>query len=97
MIGWTIFAIEDKIELLTYLKSLFINDNIIDNFSLFEVGNNFILLIICIIASTPIINNIYKKISKNLIIKTLILTALLIINLAYLISSNYNPFLYFRF
>lgn len=97
IIGWCIFAIEDINVLLIYFKSLFINERLFDSFSLFEVLNNLILIIICILASTPLINKIYLKLSKQIILKNIILIGLFIINICYLVSSSYNPFLYFRF
>lgn len=97
LIGWTIFAIEDGTFLLEYLKSMFVNESLIDSFSLFEVLNNAFLLIVCIFTSTPIVNKIYLKLSKNIILKNVILIGLLIISSCYMVSSTYNPFLYFRF
>lgn len=97
LIGWCIFAIEDTSSLLIYIKSLFINNSLIDSFSLFEVLNNLVLIIVCILVSTPLINKIYLKLSKHIILKNVILIGLFIINICYLVSSSYNPFLYFRF
>ena len=60
-------------------------------------------MIICIIGSTPLMKNIYEKISKKSkegfvltadVVKILIVAGL---SVAFLISGSYNPFLYFRF
>lgn len=97
IIGWAIFAIEDFNEFFIFFKSLFINNSIYDSFSLYEILNNIGLIILCILFSTPIMNKIYGRFSKNCIFKNLILIVLFILNIAFLVSSSYNPFLYFRF
>ena len=60
----------------------------------------FIMLVIAIIASTPLIKNViniikYKKIIN--ILEPIYYISLLIITTAFLIDSSFNPFLYFRF
>lgn len=91
LIGWAIFM--DESGTFTILKSMFINTQIIDSFSLFEVLNNIVLIVLCCLFSTPLMNKIYNKIKY----KGIILMALFIMSIAFLVSSSYNPFLYFRF
>lgn len=97
VIGWTIFAIEDINSLQSYLKTMFsINSvNFVDSWFLYYIRNYGILFIISILFSLPI------KISKNntiiKITKTIVYIILFIITISYIISDNYNPFLYFRF
>ena len=62
------------------------------------------ILIVAIIASTPICKNIIEKLKKNNLINNIInilepfyIIILLLLVTAYLIDSSYNPFLYFRF
>jgi len=62
-----------------------------------------VLIIISIIASTPILKYFYSKIKetkyKNLvqILEVICYMILLTLTTAYLIDESFNPFLYFRF
>ena len=97
-ISWTIFKIEDINSLLVILRNMFIykssNINFIyTNSSLFF---NFIFIIPCIYFSIE-----HKKnTSSNIIIyniTNICYFILFIINIVFIIGSNYNPFIYFRF
>ena len=97
-ISWTIFKIEDINSLLVILRNMFIykssNINFIyNNSSLFF---NFIFIIPCIYFSIE-----HKKnTSSNIIIyniTNICYFILFIINIVFIIGSNYNPFIYFRF
>lgn len=93
LIGWCIFAI-DKINLLIlYLKNMFTLSY--SSEWIYYIRNYFLVILICVISSTPLILKIYNKINKN--IKSIILLVLFILSIAYLVDSTYNPFLYFRF
>ena len=97
VIGWTIFAIEDVNRLLEYLKIMFSigSYKFIDNNFLYFGRNYLILFIFAIILSMPIKIRNDKFVFK--IIKLVIYVILFIITISYIISDNYNPFLYFRF
>ena len=103
MIGWVIFAIDDMNLLSSYLKSMFlIGVPFINKYFIYYLKNYFIILIIGIIFSTPIIKkieNIEKSINKNYIyiLRIIIYLILFIITVSYLVNDTYNPFLYFRF
>ena len=103
MIGWVIFAIDDISILSSYLKSMFlIGVPFINKYFIYYFKNYFIILIIGIIFSTPIIKkieNIEKNINKNYIyiLRIIIYLVLFIITVSYLVNDTYNPFLYFRF
>jgi len=93
LIGWCIFAI-DNIELLfLYLKKMLTFSYSIE--WIYYIKNYFIILLICILCSTPLILEIYKKLNEN--IKVIIMFILFVLSIAYLVDSTYNPFLYFRF
>ena len=97
-ISWTIFKIEDINSLLVILRNMFIykssNINFIyTNSSLFF---NFIFIIPCIYFSIEHKkNNINNIIIYN--ITNICYFILFIINIVFIIGSNYNPFIYFRF
>ncbi|WP_291648097.1 MBOAT family O-acyltransferase [Clostridium sp.] len=93
IIGWCIFAITDITTLGIYIKKMFGMDFRSDWF--YYVRNYFIVIILCIISSTPIILKIYNKMNK--VIRSIVIVLLFIISVAYLVDSSYNPFLYFRF
>lgn len=102
-IGWTIFRLENTSDMLYALKTLFIYKpgNLIDfctqNYNVL-VAIPFLLL--GIIFSMPVYKYFKKLLDKN--IKTIIiyystLGILFLITVCFLISSTYNPFIYFRF
>ena len=97
VIGWTIFAIEDISSLQNYLKTMFsiYSVNFVDSWFLYYIKNYGILFIISILFSLPIKINKNNTIIK--ITKTILYIILFIITISYIISDNYNPFLYFRF
>ena len=96
LISWVIFSFTDINVMLTYLKKMFINTNIIDNTVLFSLKNYFLYYVIGIILSTRLIYKIKPNKVINIIIG-IIYVILFIITIASLVSDSYNPFLYFRF
>lgn len=93
IIGWCLFAITDITTLSIYIKKMFAMDFRSD--WIYYTRNYFIVIILCIIFSTPIVLKIYSKLNK--VIKSIIIVLLFIMSVAYLVDSSYNPFLYFRF
>ncbi|MGG7143245.1 MBOAT family O-acyltransferase [Clostridium nigeriense] len=93
LIGWCIFAIDNIKLLCLYLKKMFTFNYSIE--WIYYIKNYFIILLICILCSTPLILKIYNKLNDS--IKIIIMFALFILSIAYLVDSTYNPFLYFRF
>jgi len=103
-IGWAIFRTES----MTGIKNLFsILINVGNNDFILFIRENYVLinylpyLVLALIFSTPLINKIYNKLSNknkiyNFIFDTMIL-GIFILNVSFIISSNYNPFIYFRF
>ena len=92
-IGWVLFEITNFTSIGLYLKSMFINSNIIDETFLYLLIPNIILITICIFASTPA----SAKIIKNEYLKLAILFLSFFISIAFLVDASFNPFLYFRF
>ena len=91
IIGWVFFSVENIKDIFVYLGKMFTFDNIIDNYSIYVVLNYFIIFILCILFSAPIL----KIKNKNIV--SVINCILFIICIAYIVSASYNPFLYFRF
>ena len=66
----------------------------------YDLTRSLVLLVILVIASTPLPNMLYQKLKENkvfIVIWTLVLPFILLVCTAYLVDSSYNPFLYFRF
>lgn len=108
-IGWTLFVFENLFEGMNYLKVMFglRESNFIDNTFKYYFSNYIIVLIVLIIASTPIIKNKHhllrdrlkglKRILYENVIVNVTLLFILVLSTAYLVNSSFNPFLYFRF
>ena len=108
LLGWLIFAADGVSialpEALTAFKAMLglSNAPLVSGRALYELSRNAPLFIIMAIASTPIMKNLFERLSAKrqalsggiLFVLTL---AALILSTAYLVNSGYNPFLYFRF
>ena len=108
--GWILFRFKDMNLLVTTLKSMFgLNGNAFYNF---ETGtlllNNVLILVISIIAVTPLLKNIgnfVKRVSVNnglafsvySVVRIAWPIVLLLLSTASLVGDSYNPFLYFQF
>lgn len=104
IIGWVFFEGATLTGAMSYLSVMFgLSGNpIIDKLGLYTLQNNFIILVIAIVAATPFFKNLLKRSKEKLQIKGVaiaIVTNVLIlfISTVYLVSETYNPFLYFRF
>ena len=104
VIGWGIFAIEDFNILINYFENIVINPNGFISSDIFYYLKNYIsLIVICIISSVNWGKTLYEKIKESkyskivIVIIDILLIICFILSLAMLVSSTYNPFLYFRF
>ena len=103
MIGWMIFRSNSLYELTLFLKEMFIYKKtdwltVLSN-NLYYL-KSIIFIIPAAIFSTPLLKIIHGKYCKNtfyIVLENLFLIALIVICIINLISSNYNPFIYFRF
>lgn len=101
IVGFTIFGIVDFSVLKEYINIMIFNGNncIIDSEFLFVLKNNIVILVIGIVFSTPVYSFFNNKFEKGILnwVVSLIYIAGFILSAAYIVSSSYNPFLYFRF
>ena len=106
VVSFVIFNIENLSELGEFLRNMIgLGGLKFANFeTIYYIKNYLIILIIGIICSTPIIKNILEKLSKNSKTKSVAnvleisgCICLLVICTSFLISSSFNPFIYFRF
>ena len=103
-LGWLIFASDGAtltenqgIEVL--LRLFFVNvSSFAKKYELFVFLGAIPFAFILIIGSTPLPRRIYLSITKKISLFSVILPFVtLVLSVAYIVSSGYNPFLYFRF
>lgn len=100
VVGFTIFGLVDFNQLKEYIGIMLFNSNgvLIDYSFLFMLKNNVFILIAGILISMPVYGIVKDKGVKALhIISVILYVVCFILSIAYLVSSSYNPFLYFRF
>ena len=99
VISFVIFNCETIGDIKIFLSSMFGLNNLplINTETLYYIRSYLILLIIAIIASTPLLKVIGNKIKKLEFLEPVIYIGIIILVTAYLIDSSFNPFLYFRF
>lgn len=104
IIGFVIFSGEGVEQILENIGGLFgIGvDKLTNAESLYYLVNYASIFVISILASTPILKNIVKKLKEKIpriinIFEPLALSLLLIICVSYLVDGSFSPFLYFRF
>lgn len=102
LISFVIFNVESISEIGIFLKSMFgLNGLDFINFeTLYYLKRYIVILVIGALCATPGIKKLLDKYSDNKIvsvIETIVYIGLLIICTAALISSSFNPFIYFRF
>lgn len=106
IISFVIFKNESIFELKKNLIGMFnfVNYKLFDSTVLYYLKSYAILVLVSVLASTPLLKNIAIKLSKRKVLKNFsiilepaLIIILLVISTSSLISSTYNPFLYFRF
>ncbi len=111
MMGWVIFRFTDIRLGLVLVKSLFgLNGNALSSFtSVIQLQSHSILLLVSIVASTPLMKllrhriegwaNAHGKVSTvwNIAFYSILPVILLLLSTAGLVGDSYNPFIYFQF
>lgn len=104
LISFVIFNISDLNALLIFIKGLFgIGSNFVNNETFFFIKNNLIIILISILGIGPLLKNIITKLKKGKLNKIIDYTSIIyiflifILSIARIISSSFNPFIYFRF
>ena len=102
ILGWVLFRADTIADALVYLGSMFgLNGNVLsDGVFAGWFMQNLILLIFGAVLSTPLFRVLSQKTKNNTVIgfvKSGALIVLLILSVASLVSSSYNPFIYFNF
>ena len=99
VISFVIFNCENVSDIKIFLSSMFGLNNLplINTETLYYIRSYLVLLIIAIIASTPLLKVIGNKIKKLEFLEPVIYIGIIILVTAYLVDTSFNPFLYFRF
>ena len=102
VIGWVIFRAESLGDAWIYLKTLFgLNHNAFsDVFFAGYISEYALLFGIAGIICTPVLRHLSDKMGSHAagkMVKVLGLFSLFVLSVAGLVSSNYNPFIYFNF
>ena len=103
IIGWVIFRMEDFSQITLVLSKMFtfqtsdLWNQIVYNFDVFSAIP---YIFIAIIASIPLIKHISEKYENKTsyhLVRNIATLGILILSICLLLSSTYNPFIYFRF
>ncbi len=101
VIGWVFFASSDLDFAVSYLFAMIGGNKIFaDGEFVYNLRSFFLVIVTGIIASTPYVKNCFLKYvpeRKKVLLATILIILGFILSVAYLVSSTYNPFLYFRF
>lgn len=99
VISFVIFNSQSLNDIKIFLSSMFGLNNLplINTETLFYIRSYLVLLIIAIIASTPLLKVIGNKFKKLEFLEPVIYIGIIILVTAYLVDTSFNPFLYFRF
>lgn len=109
LIGWVIFELGNVSDMGNYILAMFgiKGEGFIDSRSLFILKEYGIILIVLVLASTPIPKVIIQKLQDKVrnmnmqwisyVAENIFNIAILFVSTAYLVDASYNPFLYFRF
>lgn len=104
IVGWAIFEFEDLTNLAGFLKVMFglSKAKLYDSQAIYYFYTNFITFVICVLCSTPLVDNTIKAYRKKekpsfTVAMLAVYFLLILFSTAYLVNESYNPFLYFRF
>lgn len=104
LFGWVLFAGANILESLGVYKAMFgIGVPFVNNFDIFLLKGNMVLLIVCALGATSLPKSCYMALRKRMksdVFDYVCNGSVLIIlwlSIAFLMSNGYNPFLYFRF
>lgn len=102
VLGWVIFRADSLAIAGKYIASMFgFNGNAFTDAVFVEyLSSNAVLLIIGMVLSTPLLKNIRNRVGSNAVTDALGIVGLLsvfLLSISNLVSSGYNPFIYFNF
>lgn len=102
LIGYVLFRSTTLSRAVSYFSAMFgLSGNVwLDGTVLEALQNHASALALCAVASVPVLGFAQRKCSRiasSEILKTALCILLLVLSAAYIVSSSYNPFIYFAF
>ena len=105
IVSWAVFSANDLSGAAAFLASLsgFSGGPLTDEAGLYLLQNNILFFPLLLLGATPIPKRLWDRLNAGVpdpaaaLIRSAGMTAVLLLSVAYLVSSSYNPFLYFRF
>jgi len=101
VIGWLIFYFEDSSVGFSFMLNMFAGNRFIDTAALYDLLRLLPFLLISVIACTPYPRAIYCKLHDKYkvvrIAMPIVSAAAMLLSVAYLVDSSFNPFLYTQF
>ena len=105
IIGFLIFNTTNVSDIINSVKNMFLINKIpfYSLETLYYLRSNLVLLIVSILAATPLFKNVVLKVKKTKfkvvvdVLEPIVYIILLTLCTAFLIDASFNPFLYFRF
>ena len=101
LLGWVLFRSNSIGEAIQYIKTMFgLSSTIYDEAFIVDIRQIWFYLVAGIIFSFPITKIIKKNVKSNVatdVLYVLVIFALFVLSVASIVSSSYNPFIYFNF
>ena len=102
LLGYVLFRSETLGQALRYYGAMFgLTDSVaVDAAAVTAFKNHISALLLCAVGSTPVVVWLQQKlgpVGNSEMVKNIVCLVLLILSAAYIVSSSYNPFIYFAF
>ncbi len=103
LVSWVIFGLDSVATIGEYLGQLFAlrGIDLYNAEALYILRSNAVLLLIALLGAVPIARALYERYAERGPIRAVAMpafsVAVLMVSIAYLVDSSFNPFLYFRF
>lgn len=102
LLGYVLFRSSSMHRAIGYFGAMFglTGNAAVDTAALDALKNHFSALLLCTVGSTPVVGCLQQKLGRfgsSDVVKNGVCLALLILSAAYIVSSSYNPFIYFAF
>ena len=102
LLGYVLFRSNTMTRAVGYFGAMFgLTGNLaVDSLAMESLRNHASALLLCAVGSTPVVGYVQRKLGKvgsSETLKNALCLLLLILSAAYIVSSSYNPFIYFAF
>lgn len=95
VVSWALFSVSDMGQLQLLFTKMFHFTGGTD--WLYYLRNYSVIFVLAVFFSTPVLKKAYEKWGHHQLLKTGFLAVVMLLSVAYLVDSSYNPFLYFNF